>query len=42
MKLQEISIQELESRFEMSATAEEPSIGGEDGNFGDFFPLFIR
>lgn len=28
MKLQEINIQELENRFEMSVTAEDPSIEG--------------
>jgi len=39
MKLQELNIQALENRFEMSATAEDPSIGGEDGNIGDQFPM---
>ncbi len=29
MKLQEINIQELENRFEMSAVLEDPSFGGE-------------
>ena len=38
MKLQEVNIQELENRFEMSVTAEDPSIGGEDGNIQDHFP----
>ena len=33
MELKELSITELETRFEMSATAEDPCIGGEDGTF---------